>query len=596
MRLLADIWGVLTPRQRRWVLAAQVLSVLMAFCTVTGIVSIAPFFSVLGNPQLIDAPGPVHWLYARMHFASHRSFVIALGLGFMALVLIANAINIAGAFVMSRLAWWIGADLQSVLFAAYLDRPYLFHARTHSATLYNNVIHETARATNEILQSVFTLITGLVTASFIVICVLLLNPVVAVAMLAALAGGYLLIYVAVRQRLFRAGQQQSQYFVLQTQIVNEALAAIREILLTGVQAVFSARFDRASRTLSRAVAHTQLISQSPRHIMECVAVAGMVGVALLLGGRADGVTPWLGQLTFMGFAAYRLLPTLQQVFVALVRIRGSRAGFARIVPDLRLARTAAAPPAVDGSWRQCPRRDICLNDVTFRYAEGRASAIDGVSLRIAARAVVGLIGANGSGKTTLVDLIAGLLVPASGQLEVDGVIIDDGNRGHWQRQIAYVPQSIGLLDASISDNIAFGVGPGEIDQERLLIAARRARLDDFVRTLPAGYQHLVGERGVALSGGQRQRIGIARALYRDAAVLILDEATNALDGLTEQELIETLGTLRGHCTIVLIAHRLSSLRTCDAIIELAAGRIIGSRSYAELMRDPPGSQRVAAVR
>ncbi|MGH8230983.1 MAG: ABC transporter ATP-binding protein [Steroidobacteraceae bacterium] len=596
MSILADIWSVLTPRQRRWVLAAQVLSVLMAFCTVTGIVSIAPFFSVLGNPQLIDAAGPLHWLYTRLHFASHRSFVIALGLGFMALVLIANSINIAGAFVMSRLAWWIGADLQSVLFSTYLDRPYLFHARTHSATLYNNVIHETARATNEILQSLFTLITGLVTASFIVICVLLLNPVVAVAMLIALAGGYLLIYLAVRQRLYLAGQQQSHYFVLQTQIVNEALGAIREILLAGVQAAFSERFDRVSRTLSRAVAHTQLVSQSPRHIMECVAVAGMVGVALLLGGRGDGMTPWLGQLTFMGFAAYRLLPTLQQVFMALVRIRGSRAGFAQIVPDLRLARAAAASPATDASWRRRPQHDICLSEVTFRYAADRAPAIDGISLRIAARAVIGLIGANGSGKTTLVDLVAGLLTPSSGKLEVDGITIDDGNRDHWQRQIAYVPQSIGLLDASIADNIAFGVGRNEVDPERLLGAARRAQLDDFVRTLPDGYQHPVGERGVALSGGQRQRIGIARALYRNAAVLILDEATNALDGLTEQELIETLGTLRGHCTIVLIAHRLSSLRSCDAIFEIAAGRIIGSRSYADLLRDPHGAQRLASVR
>jgi len=219
-----------------------------------------------------------------------------------------------------------------------------------------------------------------------------------------------------------------------------------------------------------------------------------------------------------------------------------------------------------------------------------------VSLLIPARSVVGIVGANGSGKSTLVDLIAGLLVPASGQIEVDGIAVDHHTRGAWQRRIAYVPQQIGLLDASIAHNVALGVPSECIDLERLLAAARRAQLDDFVRTLPDGYDHLVGERGVGLSGGQRQRIGIARALYRDASVLILDEATSALDGLSEQELIATLMSLRGSYTILLIAHRLSTLRTCNVIFEFAAGRLVASGTYAELLRDSDGFKRLAGVR
>ena len=597
MRTLLDIWSVLTPRQRRWVLAAQLLSVVMALCTVTGIVSIAPFFSVLGRPELIDAPGPVHWLYVHLGFVSRRHFVVALGLAFMLLVLAANLINILGTFAMIRLAWWIGADLQVTLFGEYLRRPYLFHARTHSATIYNNVVHETARFTNEILQSAFTLVTAMVTALFIIASVLLLNPAVALAMIGALGGGYLAIYLAVRKRLLRCGETQSRFFIEQTKIVGETLGAIKEILLFRVQHVFRDHFERASRTLSMSVAHTQIVSQSPRHVMECVAVAGLVGTALLLGGRDDGVSPWLGQLTFMGFAAYRLLPTLQQAFVAAIKIRASCAGFAAIAPDLRLAQSAIElPPTADDSWRQRPSRDIRLTDVTFAYSPGAPPAVSAVSLLIPARSVIGIVGANGSGKSTLVDLIAGLLVPVSGQIEIDGIAVDHRTRGAWQSRIAYVPQQIGLLDASIAHNVALGVPAECIDRERLLAAARRARLDDFVRTLPDGYDHLVGERGVGLSGGQRQRIGIARALYRDASVLILDEATNSLDGLTEQELIATLTNLRGSYTILLIAHRLSTLRTCNVIFELAEGRLVASGCYAELLRDSDGFKRLAGIR
>jgi ATP-binding cassette, subfamily B, bacterial PglK len=597
MSTLLDIWSVLTPRQRRWVLAAQLLSLVMAFSTVTGILSIAPFFSVLGRPELIDAPGPVHWLYAHLGFASKRSFVVALGLAFMLLVLTANLINIVGTFAMIRLAWWIGADLQTALFGEYLRRPYLFHARTHSATIYNNIVHETARFTNEILQSAFTLITAMITAAFIIASVLLLNPAVALAMIGALGGGYLAIYLAVRKRLLRCGQTQSTFFIEQTKIVTETLGAIKEVLLFRIQRVFRDNFEHASRTLSMAVAHSQVVSQSPRHVMECVAVAGLVGTALLLGGRDDGVSPWLGQLTFMGFAAYRLLPTLQQAFVAAIKIRGSRAGFAAIAPDLRLARCAVEPPAAaDDSWRQCPARDIRLTEVTFSYSPQAPPAVNAVSLLIPARSVAGIVGANGSGKSTLVDLIAGLLVPASGRIEIDGSAVDQRTRAAWQQRIAYVPQHIGLLDASIACNIALGIPAHAIDRERLLDAARRAQLDEFVRTLPDGYDHLVGERGVGLSGGQRQRIGIARALYRDASVLILDEATNAQDGLTEQELIATLMGLRGSYTILLIAHRLSTLRTCNVIFELAGGRLVASGSYPELLRDSERFKRLAGMR
>ncbi len=572
MNLLADVWSVLTARQRRLVVGAQFLSLMMASSTVAGIASIAPFFAVLGNPALIQRTAQLRWIY-QLGFSSPRSFTIALGLAFMGFVVIANVINILGSFVMIRLAMSIGTDLQSILFAEYLHRPYLFHARTHSSLLFNNLIHETTRATNHLLQNAFSLNTNVVTAFFIVVSVMLLNPTLAMAMIAALAGGYILIYLAVRNRLLRAGEIESRFFIEQCKIINESLGAIREILLRRSQPAFRSSFEHSSRAFARAAAHTQLIGQTPRYLMECVAVVGLVAVALLAGGRDGGIGPWLGQLTFLGFAAYRLLPSLQQAFMALVKIRADRPGFTSIAPDLRLARARAYPPIARDSWAECPRSAIELKDISFHYEPDRPPAVNGISLRIAARTAIGFVGANGSGKTTLVDLIAGLLVPDAGRLEVDGVAIDATNRAAWQSRIAYVPQDIFLLDTTIAQNIALGVPPEDIDRARLREAARLAQLDPFLRSLPDEFEQRVGERGTRLSGGQRQRIGIARALYARASVLILDEATNALDGLTEREMQATLAGLRGGYTILLITHRPSSARLCDRLYEIDRGQL-----------------------
>ncbi len=321
MTLLGELWSILTPLQRRWVLCAQALSIVMAFSTVAGIASIAPFFGVLGNPQSIDDNARLHWLYVHLGFADKHHFEAALGFGFMAAVFAANLINVVGAFAMVRISWRVGTDMQSALFGEYLHRPYEFHTATHGAVLFNNIIHETSRTTNDILQNVFVLVTNTATAAFIVLSVMLLNPAVAAAMIAALAGGYAAIYLTVRNRLLRAGEVQSTFFVEQTKIVQESLGAIKEIIVLRMQEFFRTRFRLAGTAYARAAGRTQVIGQTPRHIMECVAVAGLVCIALLAGNREGGIGPRLGELTFLAFAAYRLLPTLQQAFAALVKIR-----------------------------------------------------------------------------------------------------------------------------------------------------------------------------------------------------------------------------------------------------------------------------------
>jgi ATP-binding cassette, subfamily B, bacterial PglK len=601
MSLASEVWSILTPPQRRQVLAAQMISLAMAFSTVTGIAAIAPFFAVLGKPRLIDQNILLHWLYIHGGFSSQRGFIVLLGVAFISFVLIANLINALGSLVMNRLAMRIGNQLQTAMFADYLSRPYSFHAGMNSATLVKNIVYESTRVTNGILLNGLILVANVVTASFIVLAIVLLNPTVAIAMIAGLAGGYALIYLAVRNRVLRIGRAQSHFAAEQAQIVNEGFGAIKELIVLQVQSFFRDRFERVSNALALAAAHCQVVAQSPRHLMECVAAAVLVGIALVLGGREDGVGPWLGQMTFLAFAVYRLLPTLQQVFAMIVKIRADRPALALIAPDLRRARAATSMTSTglarsDSAWHAHHGREIRLNGISFRYADDRPWALKGVSMCIPPQSTVGIVGANGSGKTTLVDLIAGLLVPAAGYVEVDGTALDDHNRAAWQGHVAYVPQNIFLLDASIAQNIALGITASEIDRGRLLEAARLAQLDELITALPHGFEHRVGERGMKLSGGQRQRIGIARALYREASVLLLDEATNALDGLTERELMATLGRLGGRYTTILIAHRMSTVRKCDLIFQLEHGKIVSSGTYDALLKDSEAFRRMAGLR
>jgi HlyD family secretion protein len=593
--VVRDIWSILTRKQRAYALAAQSISFLMAFSTVTGMTAIVPFFSVLGDPRSIEQNAFLRWLYNQGGFTSQHTFIRVLGIAFIAVVLLANCINFVGSLAMNRVAVKIGAELQTRLFGEYLRRPYGFHAVAGSAALSNNILYEVPRLTRGILDNLFTLASQTITAAFIIVCLLLLNPLLSLAIFAGFAGGYLLIYLGVRNRLLRAGEAQSHYSERQAQIIQEGLGGIKEVRLLHVQEFFRRRFESASAGAALAAAHHHTVGQSPKPLMECVAVAALVGVAVVVRADADSMGAWLGQLTFVAFAGYRLLPSLQQSFAALVRIRSDRAALAPLAPDLRRANAAhETAPSVASRLGTMPANEIHLRDVSFRYGAEASPALDEVTLTIPAGTAAALVGANGSGKTTLLDLIAGELLPSAGALEVDGTVIDASNRAVWQSQLAYVPQQPFLLDTTIAQNIAFGLE--SIDRKRLLEAARLAKLDDFVRRLPRGYEHRVGERGLTLCGGQRQRVAIARALYRNAAVLLLDEVTNALDGLSEQEVLATLRGLRGRCTILLVAHRLSTVRWCDVIFELEHGRLAAAGTYDELLSRSAAFRRIADLR
>jgi HlyD family secretion protein len=586
MSVFLQLWRLLDARQRHGMLLVQTLALLMAASTFVGIAAVIPFFAVLGDRQLITRNALLSWLYQALGFTSQGSFLVALGMGLLTAVLLGNLINLVGSLVLNRFAYRIGDHFCVALFEEYLRRGHQFHLASNSARLFNNVIWEVTRGTTGMLQSFLLLTTNIATSVLIICSMVILHPVIGLTAITALGGSYGAVYALARRRLLRNGLLQSQHVEDRTRIANEAFGAIREIIVLNGQAFFQKKFAASCSAISHAGLNTKTIAQSPRHILDFIVTVALVAGALMSLGQGASAGTWLPQLSFLGFAAYRLLPALQQIFHSSVTIRGDRAAFYRIIEDLRAASNAEQRPVRNpnaASWHGRPRREIQLQDVHFRYAADRPPAIRGVDLSIPAGATVGLVGPSGSGKTTLAELILGLLGPTAGHVEVDGIALDEGNRADWQSTIAYVPQHPFLFDTSLAENVALATEFEQIDLGRLQQVLRLAQLEEFVATLPRGYLEVVGEHGVRLSGGQRQRVGLARALYRRASVLVLDEPTSALDGLTEGEIMATIETLRGVCTIILVAHRPSTVRRCDLVFELDEGAVVAAGTYSELM-------------
>jgi ATP-binding cassette subfamily B protein len=379
-----------------------------------------------------------------------------------------------------------------------------------------------------------------------------------------------------------------------TQVIKalqEGLGGIRDVLLDGTQDVYCDIYRRADNVLRQAHGNNMFIASSPRYVMEAVGMVVIAALAYGLSRQPGGVAGALPVLATLALGAQRLLPTLQQGYAAVTLISGARGSLAQ---TLELLDQPEPPEALTPAPAPLRFQDsVRFDAVKFRYFDDGPWVLDGLDLVIRKGARVGLVGSTGSGKSTTLDLLMGLLLPTAGQLLVDGVPVGGNRIRAWQRAIAHVPQSIYLADTTLRANIAFGVPPEAIDFDRVRHAARQAQIADFIESRPESYDALVGERGVRLSGGQRQRIGIARALYKQASVLVFDEATSSLDNATEQSVMDAIDGLNRDLTIVLIAHRLTTVRGCDTIIELQRGRVVAQGTYDQLLESSPSFRNMA---
>jgi ABC-type multidrug transport system fused ATPase/permease subunit len=394
-----------------------------------------------------------------------------------------------------------------------------------------------------------------------------------------------LIYMRLRGRLHQSGEDMMTALEQRYRTAAEATGGIKDVKLMGLESSYQGQFQKSSIRAARALIRVGIMAELPRYVLEAITFGALLGLVLVLLFRNDGniagIVPTLG---IFAFSVMRLLPALQQTYHALANIRGSTAAVDLIARDYVEARRMPAATADDTARSLPVNTALELKDIVFRYASANRPALAGLDLTIPARTTVGLVGGTGAGKTTLVDLILGLLTQNSGDVIVDGTPVTEANRRAWQNSLGYVPQSIFLTDDTVAANIAFGVPKDQIDRAAMERAARAAALHDFVMTdLAQGYETMVGERGIRLSGGQRQRIGIARALYRTPSLLIMDEATSALDNITERVVMEAVQNIRADTTIILIAHRLTTVKDCDRIFLMEKGRIAASGTYDQLV-------------
>jgi HlyD family secretion protein len=567
-------------------MSAVVLSVVAGCFTVAGVAGIAPFLAVLADPGVVERNGSLAWLNQALGSPPFGVLLTWLGLGFVALLVIANAVNLLAMLAINRFSHRVGASFHSLLFEEYLRRGVAFHAVNNSDVLATQVIQDVLRTVGGVIQSGLMLVAALFAIGLIAAAVIVIDPIIALGAALLLGTTYFVIYVVVRRRLIRDGVMIAQLWGQRARVIAECFEAIRDLTVFGAHETMTARVTQQSAAIAAAHSRATVIASGPRYVLECVTAAGLVAVALWMY-RVAGPGQWITRLALLGLAAYRLLPPLQQAFAAIARIRSDAPAFERIADDLdRARRRPPARPKPDDDalreWVSRPQREISLTSVSYRHTPERDSGVSDVSMRIRAGTLIGLAGPNGSGKTTLADLLLGVIVPDSGQIQVDGVPLDERNRELWLTAVAHVPQQILLLDATLAENVAYGTPRAEIDQTRLREALAGARLDATIDALPRGLDTPIGQNGMQLSGGQRQRLGIARALYRRASLLVLDEPTSSLDANTEAQIISSLRELRGHRTIVLIAHRPSSFESCDEVFQFDGGRLVSCSSESQL--------------
>ncbi len=578
--LLIRLWHHLSQRRRHQFIILMGLMLVSAFAEVVSLGAVLPFLGILVAPDRLFSHPIVADVALACGLVSSDQLVLPLTVVFVAAALLAGAIRILLLWVGTRLAFATGADLSFEVYRRTLYQPYRIHLVRNSSEVISGITNKVSGVVGVLLSSL-TLASSAVLLVAIMLALMAIDLVVASVTAVGFGGCYALITWMSRRRLHRNGKCIA---FEQTQVIKalqEGLGGIRDVLLDGTQPVYCDIYRKADHPLRQAQGNNYVIGQSPRYIMEALGIVLIATLAFALSLQPGGIATALPVLGALALGAQRLLPALQQIYGAWANITGSHAILADSIAllDQLLPAELEQPAPVPLLLKNA----IHFDAVRFRYTSNGPWVLNGLNLTIPRGARVGFIGSTGSGKTTTLDLLMGLLMPTEGELLVDGQTIVDNFTRSWQQSIAHVPQSIYLADATIAENIAFGVPRAAIDLNRVRLVASQAQIADFIENSPEGYDAFVGERGIRLSGGQRQRIGIARALYKQASVLVFDEATSALDNATEQSVMDAIEALSSDLTILLIAHRLTTLRRCDIIVELEHGQVVAQGTYEQLV-------------
>ena len=585
MHVLKKLIFLLTSSEHKKAILLFWMILVMALLDLLGVASIMPFMAVLTNPDIIETNKILKIAFevsGDFGIENREQFIFLIGILVFFILVFSLAFKALTAYAQVRFSKMREYSICKRLLEGYLHQPYSWFLKRNSSNLTKTILSEVDTVVNVGLYPLLILISQLIVVISLLIFLIFVDPFLTLGVFLTLGGAYAITYKLSKNFIKKIGEERLIANEKRFNSLNEAFGAVKQLKVSGLEEIYFQRFTTPAISFAKSNAWIVIVSQLPRYALEAIAFGGMILVILYLIALKGAFLGAVPIIALYAFAGYRLMPALQRIYQSYAEVRFSLPAIDSLYEDLK-----NLSPRKNLSSKEVIElnKSITLNNINYNYPESQNKVLKDISLKIPAYSSVGFVGSTGSGKTTIVDIILGLLESQKGTLKVDDKIINANNVRAWQVKIGYVPQEIYLADDTIEANIGFGIEDKKINHKAVENAAKIANLHDFVvNELPAKYQTLVGERGVRLSGGQRQRIGIARAIYHKPEILILDEATSALDNQTERAVMEAIKNISNKMTIIMIAHRLSTVKKCDKIFLLDNGELKGKGSFEELKK------------
>jgi len=592
--MIKKLLKLLTSKERRKLYLLFGVMVIASIIQVAGIASIMPFLSILTNPDIINDNKLLYWLYTGFGFQSTNRFLIFTGIIVLIILIISNLLSFLTHLGLQRFAWMRSYTVSRRLLLNYLYQPYKFFLNQSSINLGKNILSEVHVVVKGVMVPYLEIFSHGIVTIFIFVLLVAVEPVLAFSMIIILGGAYILTYRIIKQGLVNRGKIRFKLNAEQFKAVSETFGDIKILKLMGSERYFLKRYSKPALGYSKVNVITQVIGSIPKYIIEVIAFGGVIVVILYLLATGKGLEEFLPLTGVYVFSIYRLMPSIQSVFSNSAAIRFNSQGLDALYNDFSAYnKLEDAPKKKD--FKPMPfKKELEFKNVYFSYPGINKHLIKDLNIKIKANTSVAFVGSTGAGKTTFANIILGLLRPDKGQILIDGMELNDESIQSWQKNLGYIPQDIYLQDDTVKKNITFGIPEHMIDMDAVINAAKIANIHAFIENeLPDKYDTVVGERGIRLSGGQRQRIGIARAVYHNPSVLVLDEATSSLDSATEKDVFKAIENIAKTKTLIMIAHRLTTIQNCDVIYVMENGEIVGSGKYEALLESNDVFKKIA---
>lgn len=567
------LWELFDSHEKKRSLQLLFLMLIMAITEVIGVGSIMPFLSVLGNPEVIETNQYLNKVYHYLEFDNTNSFMIFLGWFAFFMLLFSALIRGITSYAKFRFSELRRHSLGQKLLKRYLHQPYSYFLSRNSSEMTKVILSETEIIITNIILPSLNFVIYIILSIFLISFLVAIDPILAIILGTVFGSFYFILYLTVRKYIVKMGEKREQANSKRFKITSETIGGIKDLKVLGREKVYLDSFNKPSYEFSHYTSISQTLGETPQYLVEVIAFGSLLAMAMYaLSNDGADVGTLLPLLGLYALGALKLKPAINTIYGSVAAIKFGTPSLDNIIRDIQDSEDNIE---IKNDFNRLKLEDaLILKNISFSYPNTEQLALENINITIEANTTVGIIGTTGAGKSTLVDIILGLLYPTKGSLTADNNILNKDNIRQWQNSIGYVPQTIFLADDTIASNIAFGIEKSDIDMKQVLEVAKMAQVDEFVNKQDNGYETIIGERGVRLSGGQRQRLGIARALYHNPELLVLDEATSALDNKTEAEVMKAIDNMGGSKTIIMIAHRLTTVERCDKIIKLENGIVV----------------------